>query len=273
MHSATVRSVLIATDLDGTLVPSGDTTLSQYCADVLRRLDSADVPVVFVTGRPLRWMTGFWPHVGRHGLAIVSNGAIAYDVHAGEVIDYVGITPASGLELVGALTQAVPGVSFAIECLDGIRRDTAYADSPRVPQDSARGALTDIWDVPAVKLLVRHTRMDHDEFRDRVIAAVGDEATPTWSVPGLVEISANGVTKASGLITLCERLGVQPEEVVAFGDMPNDIPMLRWAGTSYAMDDAHDSVRAVADHVAPPCQDDGVARILESFLNAELAAT
>ncbi len=258
--------MLIATDLDGTLVPNDDTTPSTYCAEVLRRLDRAGIPVVFVTGRPLRWMTGFWPHVGRAGLAIVSNGAITYNVHNNEVVNVAGIEPAPGLGLVATLTEAIPGVTFAIECRDGIRRDTAYSDAHRVPEGSPSGPLEDIWKVPALKLLVRHAEMDPVDFRDRVIAAVGDRATPTWSIPGLVEISASGVTKASALITLCQRLGVLSQDVVAFGDMPNDIAMLRWAGTAYAMEGAHESVRAVADHIAPACEDDGVARVLESLL-------
>ncbi len=264
--------MLIATDLDGTLVPHGDATPTPYCTEVLRRLDEADVPVVFVTGRPLRWMTGFWPHVGRHGLAIVSNGAVAYDVHAGEVIDHAGIEPAAGLKLVAAISEAAPGVTFAIECLDGIRQDWAYADSDLGMHTAARGPLKDLWDVPALKLLVRHSLGDSQDFRERVIAAVGDRATPTWSMAGLVEISAHGVTKASALRSLCERLGIRSDDVVAFGDMPNDIPMLSWAGTSYAMHDAHESVRAVAHHVAPRCHDDGVARVLESILTGERLA-
>lgn len=258
--------MLIATDLDGTLVPHGDSGPSAYCAEVLQRLDRADIPVVFVTGRPLRWMTGFWPYVGGHGLAIVSNGAVAYDVHAGEVIDHTGIEPTPGLEMVAAISEAVPDVTFAIECLDGIRQDSDYADSDRVPHAAARGPLKHLWDVPALKLLVRHSHGESQDFREKIIAAVGDRATPTWSMSGLVEISAQGVTKASALQVLCARLGIPCGEVVAFGDMPNDIPMLSWAGTSYAMPDAHESVQAVADHIAPPCHDDGVARVLESMM-------
>jgi hydroxymethylpyrimidine pyrophosphatase-like HAD family hydrolase len=105
-----------------------------------------------------------------------------------------------------------------------------------------------------------------------VIAAVGDRAHATWSIPGLVEISAAGVTKASALIGLCKTLGVEAADVVAFGDMPNDLPMLAWAGTSYAMANAHESVLALADHVAPPCEEEGVADVLEGLL-AGLGAT
>jgi Cof subfamily protein (haloacid dehalogenase superfamily) len=259
--------VLIATDLDGTLVPYDETEPSPRTAAVLRRVDRAGVPLVFVTARPLRWMGGFWPHVGRHGLAVVSNGAVVYDVHARRPITVDGIEPDAGLEVVAAITEALPGASFAIECLDGIRRDPTYVEPYHVPAGSPVGPLADLWDVPALKLLVRHEAADPAEVRDRATAAVGDAATVTWSVSGLVEISAAGVTKASALVGLCERLGVEAADVVAFGDMPNDIPMLSWAGTSYAVADAHPTVIEAADHLAPPCADDGVARVIESLLD------
>jgi HAD superfamily hydrolase (TIGR01484 family) len=236
---------------------------------VLRRVDAAGVPVVFVTGRPLRWMDSFWPYVGRHGLAVVSNGALTYDVHRRTVTSMTGLDPAVGLDVVTAITAAVPACTFAIECLDGIRQDPDFIDEYRVPDGSPRGHLRDLWDVPAVKLLVRHRTLAPDEFRERVIAAVGDLAHATWSSPGLVEISATGVTKASALVGLCAGLGVDAADVVAFGDMPNDVPMLAWAGTAYAVANAHESVLAVADRVAPACPEQGVAQILDALLDRE----
>ena len=258
--------MLIATDLDGTLVPYDASEPSAVTAEVLQRVDRAGVPLVFVTARPLRWMDGFWPHVGRHGMAVVSNGAVVYDVHARRPIAVNGIDPEAGLEVVAAIADALPGASFAIECLDGLRRDPTFVERHDVPTGSPVGDLAEIWDVPALKLLVRHEAMDPDALRDRTVAAVGDAATATWSVSGLVEISASGITKASALVDLCARLGVEAADVVAFGDMPNDIPMLRWAGTSYAVTGAHESVVAAADHVAPPVNDDGVAQVLASLL-------
>ena len=259
--------MLIATDLDGTLVPSGAPTVTAFTADVLRRVDAAGIPVVFVTARPLRWMDGLWPHVGDHGLAIVSNGAITYDVASRTPLAVHGISADDGLALTAAITAAVPSATFAIECLDGIRMDPAYADEHAPPVGAPRGPLADVWDAPAVKLLVHDPSTEPDAFREAVTRAVGDAAVATWSVPHLVEISARGVTKASALVELCARLGVSADDVVAFGDMPNDIAMLSWAGTSYAMTGAHDSVVAVADHLAPPVEQDGVARVLASLLD------
>ena len=258
--------MLIATDLDGTLVPADSTGPSARTAEVLERVDAAGIPVVFVTARPLRWMEGFWPHVGRHGMAIVSNGAIVYDAHAHRVRTLTGIDASVGLELVRAVTDAVPGATFAIECADGIRLDPDFVERYEVPEGTRRGPMAEVWDAPAVKLLVRHEGMDPDDFRERVTAAVGESATATWTVPGLVEVSAAGVTKASALVELCDQLGVDAADVVAFGDMPNDLPMLTWAGTSYAMAGAHPTVVEAADHVAPPCEEDGVAQVMESLL-------
>jgi hydroxymethylpyrimidine pyrophosphatase-like HAD family hydrolase len=124
------------------------------------------------------------------------------------------------------------------------------------------GDLAELWDEPAVKVLAQHLTLDPDDFRARVIDAVGESATPTWTIDHLMEISAAGVTKGGALAALCERLGVGPDEVVAFGDMPNDLAMLRWAGTSYAVANGHESVLEAADHVAPRNSEDGVAVVL-----------
>jgi hydroxymethylpyrimidine pyrophosphatase-like HAD family hydrolase len=90
----------------------------------------------------------------------------------------------------------------------------------------------------------------------------------TWSVPGLAEISAAGVTKASALARLCERRGILPRDVIAFGDMPNDIAMLGWAGTAYAVSNAHASVRAIAHDVVLSCMEEGVAHALDRLVPA-----
>lgn len=265
--------MLIATDLDGTLVPDGATTVPPYTAQVLRRADDAGVPVVFVTARPLRWMDSFWPHVGRHGRAIVSNGAVTYDAGAREVVHLAGIDAEAGLAIAAAVTEAVPSASFALECLDGMRLDPAFDEPYPTPPGTPRGPLEQVWDAAALKVLVRYDDQSlpaaerHSVFHDAVAAAVGDRATVTWSVAGVAEISAAGVTKASALARLCEHLGVPPADVVAFGDMPNDIAMLSWAGTSYAMSDAHPSLVDVADHLAPPCSDEGVAQVVAGLLD------
>jgi hydroxymethylpyrimidine pyrophosphatase-like HAD family hydrolase len=253
------RPRLVATDLDGTLLDD-EGQLSERSRDVLRRLQQTGVRVVIVTARPLRWMDELWAQVGGgRGVGIVSNGAITYDITSRQVLELHGIRAEVGLPMVAAIREAAPGTAFALECLGGYRHEPAYVDLHPTPPDMRVGALDVLWDEPAVKVLAQHLTLDPDDFRVRVIDAVGTDATPTWTIDHLMEISADGVTKGGALAALCERLGIGADEVVAFGDMPNDLPMLTWAGTSYAVANGHESVLAAADHVAPRNSEDGVA--------------
>ena len=256
------RPRLVATDLDGTLVRS-DGSVSDYTRDVLLELDRRDVPVVFVTGRPLRWAEEVFEHVGSHGLAIVSNGALVWDVARERVDLERPIEPVLGLEVCRALRTAIPGTSYAVESLQGIGLEPGYLERYPMPDGTRRAPVEELFDRPALKLLARHEELAPEEFWDLAEVATEGRLVITWSsATSLLEISAPDVTKASTLSLLCERLGVASEEVIAFGDMPNDLPMLTWAGTSYAMADAHGTVTEVADHVAPGHDEDGVARVL-----------
>lgn len=253
---------LVATDLDGTLLRT-DGTLSDATVEVLRRVQERGVRVVVVTARPLRWMEELWERVGGgRGIGIVSNGAITYDIESRTVLHQAGIAADEGLALTAAIRAAVPGTSFALECVSGLRHETPYVEMHPTPPGTPVGELAQIWDEPAVKVLAQHLTLDPDDFRTRVVEAVGDRATPTWTVDRLMEISAAGVTKGHALAALCDRLGVTAGDVLAFGDMPNDLAMLAWAGTSYAVANAHPSVLEAADQVAPSNDDDGVARVL-----------
>jgi hydroxymethylpyrimidine pyrophosphatase-like HAD family hydrolase len=257
---------LVATDLDGTLLDD-EGRISARTEEVLHRVQELEVRVVVVTARPLRWMDALWAQIGGGagvggGVGIVSNGAVTYDIGRREVLDSRGISAAEGLPIVEAIKAAAPGAAIALECLGGYRHEPSYVDMHPAPPDMWVAELGEIWDEPALKVLAQHLTLDSDDFRARVIDAVGDRATPTWTTDHLMEISAVGVTKGGALAALCDRLGVTPQEVVAFGDMPNDLPMLTWAGTSYAVANAHESVRAAADHLAPANTDDGVAVVL-----------
>jgi hypothetical protein len=264
---------LVATDLDGTLLHT-DGSVTERTRRVLGALEDRGVTVVFVTGRPIRWMQSLWRHVGDHGLAVCSNGGIVYDVPGRRVAQARPIPREVGLEVADVLREELPGTTFALELATGFAREPEFhsrADVvagfvPRV------GPLPEIYDDSVVKLLARHEELPPEDYWARVERAVGHAVTTTWSSVGaLVEMSAAGVTKASTLALLCAELGVEPEDVVAFGDMPNDVAMLEWAGTAYAMGNAHPLAKAAADLEAPPNDEDGVAQVLEElFLGGSL---
>ncbi|MCB0908700.1 MAG: HAD family phosphatase [Nocardioidaceae bacterium] len=254
---------LVATDLDGTLLAS-DGSVSERTRDVLSALAARSVRVVLVTARPLRWMTRLWPLVDHQGLAILSNGAVVWDVGRQAPVRVDGIGPDPGLGITDRVRTAAPGVSFALEFLTGPRAEASYeahADDLGLV-DYVRGDLADLWDGPALKILARLEDGDPAGFRRAVFDAVGTDAVPTWTMDGLMEISAVGVTKAAALTRFAADLGIEASEVVAFGDMPNDIPMLTWAGRGFAVGNAHPSVLACADEVTPTNDEDGVAHTL-----------
>ncbi len=253
---------LVATDLDGTLLHT-DGTVTERTRSALTAVEALGVTVVFVTGRPMRWMRDLWEHVGDHGLAICSNGGIVYDVRARAVRTARPIPVDVGLQVTSLLREAVPGTSFALEQATGFSREPVFVPRHEVPGHVRVGTLPEIFDEATVKILARHEEMDPEHFWAVTEQVVGHLVTTTWSSLGaLVEISAAGVTKASTLAMLCEELGVAARQVLAFGDMPNDLPMLRWAGTSYAMANAHPSVVALAGRTAPSNEQDGVAAVL-----------
>lgn len=256
------RPRLVATDLDGTLLHT-DGTVTARTRSVLTALDDLGVPVVFTTGRPIRWMETLWADVGGHGLAICSNGGIVYDVSKREVREFWPVPRATGLEIARVLRAAIPGTMFALEHCEGWVSEPTFPRHPDDRVERPQGELFDVYRDDVVKILAVHRDLPPEEFWSQVEELVGHLVTTTWSSTfALVEISALGVTKARTLATLAAELGIGPDEVIAFGDMPNDLALLEWAGTSYAMANAHADVLALADHVAPPNDEDGVAAVL-----------
>jgi Cof subfamily protein (haloacid dehalogenase superfamily) len=258
---------LIATDLDGTLLrPDG--SVSDRTRRALSGLAEAGIELVFVTARPPRWIDHLADLVGAHGTVICANGAFVYDVSRRTMVEAYGMSPTTMRAIVADLRAALPGVGFAAELAEGVYREPEYPElhPDSVPADVAYCSIEAI-DQPVGKLLARSLRMPEEDFLLRVAHIVGARAHFTYSgAGGLAEIGPLGVTKASTLVSWCAARGISRSEVWAFGDMPNDLPMLAWAGVSFAVANAHPDVRAAARHSCPSNADDGVARVLESLI-------
>jgi len=256
---------VVATDLDGTLLRS-DGSISGRTRAALQRAERAGATVIFVSGRPPRWIDEVADAIGSHGLAICANGALVYDVLAREVVEQHGMPAEVALRVARALREAVPGVTFAIERRLEFGREPVFASRWLPPEGAIEAEIEELLVEPVAKLLARHDDLDPAEFKQRAAQVVGSMAEATHSSPSaLMEISAVGVSKASTLATVCEQRAVRAHEVVAFGDMPNDVPMLAWAGTSYAVANAHPEVVEVADHRCAANDEDGVAEVLEQL--------
>ncbi|MFI9259126.1 HAD hydrolase family protein [Streptomyces sioyaensis] len=285
---------LIATDLDGTLLHD-DKTVSDRTIAALAAAERAGIEVFFVTGRPARWMGVVSDHVHGHGLAICANGAAVVDLHrGGRIVEVSPLERTVALAVVEALRGAAPGTSFAVERTGGIHYEPQYppllldpaavvapaekllAEDFVTPLDPDTSLTDDpagapeapaFPDQPVIKLLAHHPELDPDAFLALARTVAGGLASFTRSSPtALLEISGSGVSKAGTLAHCCAERGIAPEEVVAFGDMPNDIEMLTWAGTSYAMANAHPDVLAATMHRTASNNDDGVAVVIERIL-------
>lgn len=261
---------LVATDLDGTLVRS-DLSISGRTVETIERLEKAGVAFVMVTGRPPRWMAPVADETGHRGMAVCANGALLYDLHTERVVRSHLIDAEAAADIIAALKRDLPDIAFAVE----------KGPTEGVPGGFAReGHYTARWDISeiaveqiaemvaggAVKLLARVESMDSDTLLAAARAAVGDAAELTHSSgDGLLEISAAGISKASGLASFADDLGISAVEVIAFGDMPNDLPMLSWAGHSVGMANAHPEVLDIVDEVTATNDQDGVAMVLERW--------
>ncbi|AXK36173.1 HAD family hydrolase [Streptomyces armeniacus] len=265
--------------MDGTLLHD-DKSVSTRTVRALAAAETAGVEVFFVTGRPARWMGVVSDHVHGHGLAICANGAAVVDLHrGGEIVRLRPLAQSDALTVVDALREAAPGVSFAVERTGGVHYEPEYPQFPLDPggiiapvekllsESAVDGDGRTVGDQPLLKLLARHPELDPDDFLTLGRTYAGAHAEFTRSSPSaLLEISGPGVSKASTLAQCCAERGIGPEEVVAFGDMPNDLEMLTWAGTSYAMANAHPAVLAATTHRTESNEDDGVAVVIERLL-------
>jgi len=259
---------LVATDIDGTLIRT-DGTLSRRTRDVIHALP---VPLVVVTGRPVRWLRQLYDQMSEPVPAVCANGAVVYDPDTDEVLRAESMPVDLLLDVVKRLRDAVPDVALAVEVEDG--RAFWYEEAWPVRWEGEHNAVRvlaspdELTSVPAVKLLARSATHQREDFYELVSRTLGEIAEPTYSSSSaLVEISAAGVTKAAGLAWLCEREGVDVSQVIAFGDMPNDLPLLAWAGRGVAVGNAHPAVKEVADEVTRTNDDDGVARYLRDLFD------
>ncbi|HWR49085.1 MAG TPA: HAD family hydrolase [Pseudonocardiaceae bacterium] len=283
------RPLLVASDVDGTLLDPTD-QISERTRAAVQRVVAAGVPFVLVTGRPPRWVPPVAEQLGHAGPAVCANGAVLYDAATDQVSYTVTLDPVQLRNAADVVATALPGAKLAVELPTGsaavngaehFLAEPGYTH-PWPGADAADAPRAVLLGRPAIKLLVRQP----DASSDMMAAAVrellgaprgprsegrgrgqlGDPLDVTFSTGyGLIELSAPGVTKATGLARLAGELGVAPADVLALGDMPNDLSMLQWAGYGVAMANAHPAVLEAADEITGGNSEDGLALVLERW--------
>ncbi len=296
------KARMIATDLDGTLL-SPDSTVSPRTLAAINRAREAGLIITFVTGRPPRWLAPVIHQTGWHGLAVAANGAALIDLEHQRVEDTFPIPTADMLNAVEAIRRLLPGASFAVEYANvGSALPLIDPQDPHAPAEfedagaphafghepAYRGVTMKLPWMPntapvetlihagdVVKLLARGPA-DSVSDPDMTMHAIAEELSGTVAVTHsttkavLLEMSRHDISKATGLAAIAAHHGIARADIVAIGDMPNDLPMLEWAGRGLAVANAHPRVLATVGtgSVIGANSDDGVAKLIEEVIEA-----
>ncbi|OPC82089.1 hydrolase [Embleya scabrispora] len=255
---------LVATDLDGTLLRE-DHTVSARNRAALVRVAEAGARHVIVTGRAVGWTRPVFDALGYRGLAVCGQGAQVY--HAGEdrLLTSVTLDRQLARLAVERLTAELGGVRFAVS-RDGLAGRVVIEDGYRYESLLPVQTVADreeLWSEPILKLYLYHPDYDDDRLTACARKICAGLVDLTHAGTGIVEALPVGLSKAVGLSLAARRLGARAADTIAFGDMPNDVTMFRWAAHGVAMANAHAELLAVADEVTLSNTEDGVAVVLE----------
>lgn len=268
------RPLLVASDVDGTLVDDAE-RISPRTHAALAAVRAAGGHFVLATGRPPRAVDPIADQLDFAPLAVCANGAVLYDTATSRVVSASLMSPELLAHVAELVYEYLPGAGFAAERVAQGEHDAA---TPRfvastgyqhawLEPDTESGEDAVVLSHPAVKLLVRQPGMTSDEMHARVAPHLQGIADVTYATNnGLIEFHVPGVTKATGIRSAMKHLGLEASaRTAAFGDMPNDSEMLRWAGVGVAMANAHPLALDAANLVTATNLDDGVAQVLERW--------
>jgi hydroxymethylpyrimidine pyrophosphatase-like HAD family hydrolase len=250
---------LVALDIDGTLVDEADRATPAVHAAVRSVLD-AGVPLVLATGRAVYGVQRVIADLGlTDGLVVASNGAVIFSYAPVEVLSTVTFDPRPAVE---AVLEQVPDALVAVEVVgDGYRINRPFPDGEITGQMWVE-SLDSLVREPVTRVIIRDPQSSVADFV-RLAESLGLHGINYFvGYTAWLDLAPEGVSKASGLQIVCERLGVHPADVLAIGDGRNDVEMLSWAGRGVAMGQAPDEVRAVADAVTGSLGEDGAAHEL-----------
>jgi hydroxymethylpyrimidine pyrophosphatase-like HAD family hydrolase len=256
---------LVALDVDGTLVTYEDffDPPRQRVKQAVRRTVRAGIHVVLATGRSLHSTTPVFDQLDlTDGYAVCSNGAVVADVSTRMPVHLVTFDASDPVKY---FAEEIPDAVLAVEELG-----VGFRVTGEFPIGELDGKVTvvshdELLDGPVTRLVVRWPQGDRERLR-RVAAASGLPSVDyAIGYTAWLDIMPEGVSKASGLATVCEKLGLGRADVMAVGDGHNDMEMLAWAGVGVAMGQAPWDVQEVADTICESVDNDGVAQLLDEL--------
>jgi Cof subfamily protein (haloacid dehalogenase superfamily) len=262
--SARVR--LVASDLDGTLLGTGG-AVSPRTRRAIGAVTAAGIHVVAATGRSQWTAAPLLEAVDGVALIVCSNGASLYDLRRRVSLAEHPIDDAVVDAILTGLATRFPGCFYGWETSADLHYDAGFVDyRPALDRPPSPPLVAGSRRAPIRKLMIAHPEVQHYALLDALTPLLPPGCLASTSGAPFVEVTGDGVHKAFGVQQVCERLGVHPEEVVAFGDNHNDLAMLQWAGRGIAMGNAQQVVLDAVAEVTAGHLDDGVAIVLETLV-------
>jgi Cof subfamily protein (haloacid dehalogenase superfamily) len=262
---------LIGLDIDGTLVHD-DGYLSPAVIQEVQRVKNLGHEVVIATGRAAANAVPVVRELGiGQGFAVTSNGAVTVEFDSEhpkgfKMTDVVTFDPA---EILSQLIEHLPEAHFAVEDIDGSYRFHKPFPTYALGDQNFETPLEELTHREVSRVVVLSPQHDVDEFLG-LVSKIG-LASVSYAIgyTAWLDISPQGVTKASALEKQRARLEIPQNQVLVMGDGRNDIEMFQWAkgggGLAFAMGQAPEEVQQAATDVTSPVTDDGVARVLAGF--------
>lgn len=220
--------MLVATDIDGTLLDSRDRVPAGH-RRILSRVAAAGSSVVLATGRPPRWIPEVLAELGMRPFAVCANGAVILDYATGRILRAQLLMPEELARIDALVKKVLPGVGLAVERLGRDAVDDEFVASPDyrhawVQPESIEVGHAEVIARPAMKMLARCPEMTSSEMAARVAPHVGDLAAVTFSTEnGLIEFAVPGVSKAASLAHLAAELGVVPPSAAGAVSAPGSL--------------------------------------------------
>lgn len=267
---------LICLDMDGTLLDDDHATVPPRNVAALRAASERGAAVTIASGRAWSLLQGVNAQLGVTRYAVLSNGAAVLDVTTGEWLYRRPMDPAARRTILTLLLNW--GLPFEVYCegenyiqADRTEQVVGSALSPEFAQ-----VLRDCSHFPedlnaalegkdVEKIHIFHVPPERRQELLDAVEACGPLAVTT-SFSDNMELTAPGVNKGSAVQALCARLGLEPAQVMAFGDAGNDLELLRWAGWSFAMDNASDEAKQAARYTTGTNREGGVGMAVEQYL-------
>ncbi len=261
----------VAVDMDGTFVNSNNTYNKEHFREVLNKLTANGIHFIVASGRPIvRLRIDFKDFMNEVDM-IADNGSIL--TQNNKVISSHYFTRATEIKFIRYIQENYPQASFMISSFDkGYLNDKSSAefkkfmnfyypdhkimkDLTKVPASTRADKFTLWTDVPAAKIEKEFNHVSAEKIK------------ATDSGFNCMDIIPYSVNKANGLKYFLRYFHIDPKEVIAFGDGMNDYEMLKLVGFSYAMQNADSNLKKIAKYEAPSNNEDGVLKVLDSYLN------